>query len=46
MVSAYSLILQVLSLSQSTVSDVGSGHIVNLASNDVNRFDLVSSCKH
>ena len=25
------------------MSDVGSGHIVNLASNDVHRFDLVSS---
>ena len=33
---------KVLSLSQATVSRVSSGHIVNLASNDVQRLDLVS----
>ena len=32
---------QVLSLSQVTVGEISIGHIVNLASNDVQRFDLV-----
>ena len=32
---------QVLSLSQVTIGQISIGHIVNLASNDVQRFDLV-----
>ena len=32
---------QVLSLSQDTIREVSVGHIVNLASNDVQRFDMV-----
>ena len=32
---------KVLSLSQVTVGRISIGHIVNLASNDVQRFDLV-----
>ena len=34
--------LQALKLSHSTVGQISIGHIVNLASNDVQRFDLVS----
>ena len=33
---------QILSLSQVTIGKLSIGHIVNLASNDVQRFDLVS----
>ena len=36
-------ITQVLSLSQATVGQLSVGHIVNLASNDVQRFDPVST---
>ena len=36
--------LQVTSLSQVTIGRISIGHIVNLASNDVQRFDLVSTC--
>ena len=39
----YLVLMQVLSLSQSTVSQLTIGHVVNLASNDVHRFDYVSS---
>ena len=38
--------MQVLKLSQSTVSQLSIGHIVNLASNDVKRFDLVIMSLH
>ena len=34
--------LQVLSLSQAAIRNISIGHVVNLASNDVQRFDLVS----
>ena len=34
--------IQVLTLSQTTVGHLTSGHVVNLASNDVHRFDMVS----
>ena len=33
---------QVLRLSHTTIGKLSSGHIVNLTSNDVQRFDLVS----
>ena len=33
--------LQVLTLSQTTVGQLTIGHVVNLASNDVHRFDMV-----
>ena len=33
--------VQVLNLSQVTIGRISIGHIVNLASNDVQRFDLV-----
>ena len=35
--------LQVLTLSQTTVGQLTIGHVVNLASNDVHRFDQVSA---
>ena len=35
------IILQVLTLSQVTISQISIGHVVNLASNDVQRFDMV-----
>ena len=35
--------LQVLTLSQVTIGQISIGHVVNLASNDVQRFDLVRS---
>lgn len=34
--------MQVLSLSQATIGQLSVGHIINLASNDVQRFDPVS----
>ena len=34
-------LIQVLKLSQSTIGELSIGRIVNLASNDVKRFDLV-----
>ena len=34
-------LFQVLTLSQVTIGQVSIGHIVNLASNDVQRFDMV-----
>ena len=33
--------MQILKLSQVTIGKLSAGHIVNLASNDVQRFDLV-----
>ena len=33
---------QVLTLSQTTLSQLTVGHVINLASNDVHRFDYVS----
>ena len=33
---------QVLTLSQTTLSQLTVGHVINLASNDVHRFDHVS----
>ena len=41
-----SSILQVLSLSQSTVGQLTIGHVVNLASNDVHRFHEVCNVHH
>ena len=40
----FTLILytQLLSLSQVTIGKLSAGHVINLASNDVHRFDLVS----
>ena len=35
--------IQVLSLSQVTIGQLSIGHIINLASNDVQRFDPVGS---
>ena len=35
---------QILSLSQVTIGKLSIGHIVNLASNDVQRFELVTCC--
>ena len=35
-------LFQVLKLSQVTIGKLSIGHIINLASNDVQRFDLVS----
>ena len=35
---------KILSLSQVTIGRLSIGHIVNLASNDVHRLDLVSLC--
>ena len=37
-------LLQILSLSQVEIAQVSVGHIINLASNDVQRFDPVRSC--
>ena len=37
---------QVLALSQTTVGQLTIGHVVNLASNDVHRFDMVSGSKY
>ena len=34
---------QVLTLSQTTLSQLTMGHVINLASNDVHRFDEVST---
>ena len=36
------VLFQILKLSQNTVGKLTIGHIVNLASNDVHRFDMVS----
>ena len=36
------MFLQILSLSQATLGQFSAGHIINLASNDVQRFDPVS----
>ena len=36
------LMLQVLSLSQVSLGQISVGHVINLASNDVQRFDPVS----
>ena len=36
------LFKQVLSLSQVTIGKISAGHVINLSSNDVHRFDLVS----
>ena len=38
----YSNNIQVLRLSQMTLSHVTIGHVINIASNDVHRFDEVS----
>ena len=35
---------KVLSLSQATLAHISSGHVVNLASNDVQRLDFVRYC--
>ncbi len=35
--------LQVLTLSQTTIGRISIGHVINLASNDVHRYDLVCS---
>ena len=44
----FSVIIQVLTLSQVTIGQISIGHVVNLASNDVQRLDLVRSisCVH
>ena len=39
----FSVIIQVLTLSQVTIGQISIGHVVNLASNDVQRLDLVRS---
>ena len=36
-------IIQVLRLSHTTIRKLSSGYVVNLASNDVQRFDIVSN---
>jgi len=41
-ISAYLLWWQVLKLSHSTIAKLSIGNIVNLASNDVQRFDRVN----
>ena len=41
MMSANGVIIQVLQLNQVTIGKLSIGHIVNLASNDVQRMDLV-----
>ena len=42
MIVSWCIHVQVLRLSHTTIGKLSSGHIVNLASNDVQRFDLVS----
>ena len=42
MIVSWFMHVQVLRLSHTTIGKLSSGHIVNLASNDVQRFDLVS----
>lgn len=37
------VLIQVLSLRQAAIRGVSIGHVVNLASNDVHRLELVSS---